>query len=348
MGRRLRNILLGLGLLAASAAQAAPFTLAFGACLRQYEPQPVWKGVLAAKPDVFVFGGDNVYTDTGGYLLRGEPARIGVAYGELAANPDFARLRKDVPVYATWDDHDYGRNDAGAEYPYKAESKAFFMVFFGVPADAPMRSREGIYDAHWLEHEGRRIQLILLDTRSFRSPLVPGVVDTVCPRVRWARNEAPDATVLGAAQWAWLEQRLAEPADVHVVVSGIQVIPTEHCYEKWANFPHERRRLLGLLADASAPALVLSGDRHLAEISQLQFAEGQGALLELTSSGMNSAGAGEGERNRFRVKPDNVREDNFATLSFDWTKSALRIGLAIRGADGGWLQQVEAEHPLGR
>lgn len=53
-----------------------------------------------------------------------------------------------------------------------------------------------------------------------------------------------DATILGEAQWSWLEQQLKEPATLHIFVSGIQVIPDEHCSERWGGFPHERIRLL--------------------------------------------------------------------------------------------------------
>lgn len=342
-------ILLALAAIAfASPSSAGPFTIAFGSCLRQEEAQPVWRSLLALAPDALVLGGDNVYTDNGSYARRPEPARIGTAYAELAANPDWSALRARIPVYATWDDHDYGRNDGGADYPWKTESKAFFMDFFKVPLDSPLRSREGIHDAHWLQHQGHRIQLILLDTRSFRSPLVPARPSLACPRVRWGPNEAPDATMLGATQWRWLEERLAEPADMHVLVSSIQVIPEEHCYEKWANFPRERERLLALLARTRAPSVILSGDRHLGEISRIALPGHTQPLLELTSSGLNSGGAGAGESNRYRALATNVSVDNFATLAADWPGKALRLRLALHGADGLVLQQLEAVYPADR
>lgn len=325
---------------------ARPMLLAFGSCLRQQAPQPVWNTLHTLAPDALVLGGDNVYSDTGSYLLRPEPARIAKAYAELAANPEWAALRARLPLYATWDDHDYGRNDAGAEYPHKVASKGFFMEFFRVPADAAMRSRDGVYDAHWLAHDGRRIQLLLLDTRSFRSPLVSAPPDAACPRMRWGRNEAPDATLLGAAQWAWLAGRLAEPADLHLVVSSIQVIPDAHCYEKWANFPRERERLLSMLDGASAPVLILSGDRHLGEISRLPAnAARHWPLLELTSSGLNSARVSTDapEPNAYRALPTNVREDNFATIGIAWDGPAPALSLALRASgDGRILQQFEA------
>lgn len=336
-------LLLALGTSPTGAAEA--FTIGFGSCLRQEDPQPVWEGVRAIAPDVFVFGGDNVYTDAGLYRLRPEPERIGTAYRRLAEEPGFAALRAGTPLYATWDDHDYGANDAGADYPHKGASKTYFMDFFGIPADSPLRAREGVYDAHWPGGRERGIQLLLLDTRSFRAPLVVEPTDAACPHRRFGRNEDPAATVLGTAQWAWLAGRLAEPATLHVVVSSIQAIPEEHCFEKWANFPRERERLLGLLASASAPVLLLSGDRHLAEISRLQRSGWRHPLLELTSSGMNSAYEGKPEANRHRALPVAIRADNFATVSVSGAAGSLRLSLAIRGTDGRVLQSLETSYP---
>lgn len=345
----MRQILSLLPLLAvlwvANSRAGEAFTIGFGSCLRQEDPQPVWDGILASAPDVFVLGGDNVYTDMGLYRLRPEPARIGTAYRRLAEERGFAALRAGTPLFATWDDHDYGANDAGAEYPHKAASKVFFMDFFSTPADSPMRTREGVYDAHWPAGREHGIQLVLLDTRSFRSRQTPGAADAACPRRRWGRNEDPSATVLGSAQWQWLGARLAEPATLHVVVSSIQAIPEEHCFEKWANFPHERERLLVTLAGASAPVLLLSGDRHLAEISRLQRPGWRHPLLELTSSGLNSAYAGKPEPNRHRALPEAIREDNFATVSVQAGDEGLRLALAIHGTDSRVLQSLEASYP---
>ena len=102
--------------------------IAFGSCANQNRPQPIWDAVLANNPDLFVFLGDNVYADTDDMdVLR-------AAYARLAAQPGFQRLRGQVPVVATWDDHDYGFNDIGAEHVAKQGSKEAFLDFFGEPA----------------------------------------------------------------------------------------------------------------------------------------------------------------------------------------------------------------------
>ena len=276
--------------------------IGFGSCYKPEKSTPLWADVKKYDPQLWIWLGDNFYNDwaEGKYIrFNDDPEAFTKGYEKLKKSEGMAALQALVPdrMMATWDDHDYGRNDGGADYPYKAASKAYFMSFFGVAADAPMRSREGVYDARWITRGGHRIQLLLLDTRSFRSPLVEAKTDVQCPRHRWGPNDAPEATMLGAAQWAWLASRLREPADLHLLVSSIQVIPDAHCYEKWANFPRERERLLSQIDGASAPVLILSGDRHLGEISRLPAtAARRWPLLELTSSGLNSAGAGEGER----------------------------------------------------
>src|SRR5262245_15692547 len=90
--------------------------VAFGSCFDQTKvEQPVWDGVLAAKPDLFLFGGDNVYCPP--EYSRGALQR---AYAQAAASPGLTRVRNTIPHMALWDDHDYGLNDGGADFPSKA------------------------------------------------------------------------------------------------------------------------------------------------------------------------------------------------------------------------------------
>lgn len=340
-----RGLLLAGCLLVAAPGSAT--TIAFGSCLRQWQPQPVWTAILAATPDAFIFAGDNVYTDTGPYRDQAEPARIGRAYDELAASPGYRALRDAVPVFATWDDHDYGRNDAGADYPWQNIAKREFVDFFDFPAGDAVRDRPGVYHVRTVGEGERRVQVILLDTRTFRSPLVRAEPTADCPRVNHAPNRDPDATLLGAAQWRWLEARLREPAALRLVVSSIQVIPEEHCFEKWANFPRERERLFELIRSTGAQGVVVvSGDRHLGEISRLPPEALGYPLYEVTASGMNSAGAGLGEQNTYRTTPDNVRQDHFGLVRLVGEGENRVVHLEIRDVTGAVLLQDQV--PLER
>ena len=101
-----------------------PFKIAFGSCGKQDHPLPVFKEVIKQKPNLFIFLGDNIYGDTHDMeLLRNK-------YKQLGSKESYQHLIKNTEVLATWDDHDYGRNDAGKNYPQKQASKQIFLDFF--------------------------------------------------------------------------------------------------------------------------------------------------------------------------------------------------------------------------
>jgi alkaline phosphatase D len=303
--------------------------IAFGSCIGQDLPQPIWDQVLAARPDVFVFLGDNVYADTG------DMEALKAAYAKLAANRGFQRLRETTRVLATWDDHDYGTDDSGADHPARAASQQVFLDFWGAPPDDPRRRREGVYGAEIFGPPGRRVQIILLDTRYFRSPIV-WVKDPKDPEGgRYRPNAGPGATLLGAAQWTWLDEQLRLPANVRIVASSIQVVAEEQGGEKWANFPRERKRLFEMIWNARVTGLFfISGDMHYAELSMMDGGVGF-PLYDLTSSSMNWS-----ERawrkygpNRHRVGTMNWG-DNFGMIVIEWDRPDPRIRFQIIDDEG--------------
>ena len=315
--------------------QSAPLTTAtplrtiiFGSCASQDRPQPFWDAMIAQNPQLFLFIGDNIYADTE------DMTAMRAKYAQLEAQPGYQQLRAHTPVLATWDDHDYGVNDGGGEYPMRAESQRAFMDFYDVPGSSPMRSRPGVYAAYVFGPKGQRVQVILLDTRYFRGPLAR--------RPEGARYNFPghyvpstdtNSSMLGAAQWTWLETQLRQPAEVRLLVSSIQVIAEDHGWEKWANLPHERTRLLKLLRKTGAEGVViLSGDRHLAELSRLDGDAANGIgypLYDLTSSGLNRGGGGSpNEPNRHRIGRNFLR-NNFGKITIDWAADDPVITLQV-------------------
>ncbi len=291
---------------------AEPFRIAFGSCLHQGRDQPIWDAVNAREPDIFLFIGDNIYADTT------DPANMQLKYDMLGNQPGYRKLTSRAKVFATWDDHDYGENDAGRDYVMKDPSKDMFMSFFNIPADSPIRGREGIYQAERLSAAGLDVQIILLDTRWFRDPLTR-LEDRVPGKGRYGSVTDTNLTLLGEDQWAWLEEQLREPADLRILASSIQVIPRDHNWECWINMPHERDRLFNLIGKTGANGMViLSGDRHLGEISVLD--EGVPyPITEITSSGMNMALGGSNGRyieeyNRYRAGPLTTA-NNFGLLT---------------------------------
>ncbi len=153
-----------------------------------------------------------------------------------------APAAKATRILATWDDHDYGENDAGSEYPHKETSKLIVLNFFEVAKNSPRRKRDGVYHAEVIGPPGQRVQVILLDTRYNRSPLV--WQEDQSDRVdggRYLRTTDPAATILGAKQWEWLEEQLRASAQVRSFGSSIQVVEEDTTGETWANFPWNAR-----------------------------------------------------------------------------------------------------------
>lgn len=298
--------------------------IAFGSCADQRKSQPIWNAVIAADPDLFVFLGDNVYADTE------DMDEMRTAYSMLAKHEGFKKLRSACPIFATWDDHDYGVNDGGAEYPMREGAEEVFHEFFATPETAPSRNRPGIYDSHLFGPEGQCLQLIILDTRYFRGPLVP--LPERAPEGPYDINSDPTATILGVAQWQWLEEELAKPADFRILATSIQFLPQDHRWERWENFPNERKRLLNLLANKkTGPVLFVSGDRHMGELMRLSTDDPNSPgfpVYEMTTSGLTNAGGGAaGEKNRHRISPTNFQKRNFGTVSIDWEKAEATMSL---------------------
>ena len=308
--------------------------IAFGSCIDQARPQVVAEAVQAYQPDLFVFLGDNVYGDVEG----GTVSNLRRAYERQAQSTDFARLLEAPRVLAIWDDHDYGVNDGGGDFTLKRQAEALFLDFWKVPADDPRRARKGLYASFSFGPEGRRVQIILLDTRYFRSPLRPTDERGATGKERYLPDTSPDKTMLGAAQWRWLEEVLREPADLRIIGSSIQVVAEAHGYERWGNLPGEQERLYNLLAQAGdTPTTVISGDRHFAAIYRVSLGNGR-TLWEATSSSLNRPWAQEDEMGPNQLSPIYGGE-NFGTIEIDW--QMRRAVLAINDIRGSRVQQVE-------
>jgi alkaline phosphatase D len=314
--------------------------VAFGCCAEQSKPQPVWGPVLARQNDLFIFLGDNIYGDTR------DMAILSAKYARLAAIPGFAKLRASTPVVAVWDDHDFGENDAGGDYPQKEASRRLFLDFWNEPASSPRRGRNGVYAAYVFGPPGRRVQVILPDLRYNRTALVPmdhggmDYEDWARKRVAaglplpgpYARNPDHAATMLGERQWQWLERQLEVPAELRLFGSSLQVLADFTGWESWANFARDRDRLFDTIRRKRANGILfLSGDIHYAELSKLDVNVPY-AFWDLTSSGLTE---------EWRVPTPNanrasevVPDANFGFVDIDWNGPATTLKLGIVDAGG--------------
>ncbi len=288
------------------AVSKAPLDLiAFGSCNHQDKQQPLWPVITAAKPDLWIWTGDVIYGDTSSSsLLRS-------IYQKQTARKEYQKFIQAVPrIIGTWDDHDYADNNSDRTALHKHRSQQEFLNFLGEPENSPRRRQKGIYWHYHYGDKGRKVAIYLFDTRYHKDP--------------WSQK---NGTILGHSQWQWLRNLLSqEDADLNLFVSSIQVLPTQHPFEKWQNFPQERQRLLDEIVKSKVKNPVfISGDRHIAEISHLNY---KGLdFWEVTSSGLtHSYKEFSGEKNSLRV--GQVFFDiHFGEIAVDWTrqKATLRI-----------------------
>ena len=299
-------------------------TIALGSCNDQARSQEIWQYIVANQPELWVWLGDNIYADTEDMKVMADK------YNQQKSNQGYQSLIKTCPIIGIWDDHDYGINDAGIEYAKKIESKKLMLDFLDVPKNADVRKkRDAAYQSFVYGPEGKQVKVILLDARYYRDALTK---DDREGR-RYQASEEGTGNVLGEEQWQWLEKELMEStAQVHLIGSGIQFIPEDHGWEKWANFPIERKRFFDLLAKTKPKNPVLmSGDRHIAELSKIQIKGLDYPVYEITSSGLTHVwGVRRPELNQHRVG-EIVYDRNFALLHIDWTKKNPELTVEVKG-----------------
>ena len=299
-------------------------TIAIGSCNRQDLPQEMWPFILKKEPQLWIWLGDNIYGDS-------EDMQVMIdKYQKQKFSNAYCSFREQVPVLGIWDDHDYGVNDGGKEYPKRDTSASLMMDFLDVDKDAKVRQRPGIYQSYTFGREGQKVKILLLDTRYFRDALER----TTGPNRRYLPNET--GTILGEDQWFWLERELRNSdAQVHIIASSIQVISAEHRFEKWANFPQERQRLFDLIADTKpARPLLLSGDRHISELSMIRIDGWEKPVYDLTSSGMTHTWSlGGTEANAFR-QSDLIAKLSYGLIRIDWKGDEPLIRVEANGLQG--------------
>lgn len=304
-------------------------------CLDEENPAPTLAQLASEPADLLLMVGDNVYGDRDGpaYISNDvELKELRNAFAELASKPEFQAARAALPMMVAWDDHDYGANDAGKEFPFKGLAERVHEVFWGLD-DEDVGAWEGTYYARSFGPEGQRVQVIMLDTRFFRSALTP--TDAYGTKGKERYLPAPAGSMqdmLGAVQWTWLENQLQQPADLRLIVSSIQVMPTVHGWEAWSTMPDERQRLFELVERNDARGVVfLSGDRHAAYIY-----EEDGILPyeanELTASSLNVSFASELDEMDARQIGAAYPPENYGAINIDW--QARTFHLQVKGSDG--------------
>ena len=299
---------------------AESIKIGLGSCLDQDYPQPIWQSIKKEDLNYFIFLGDNVYGDTRYGSLR----KMKSAYDkQKKVLPDFLN---DISIFSIWDDHDFGINDGGADYRFKRRAQELYLDFWEITKDDDRSNREGIYFSKNEIFFDKKFKFIFLDTRFFRSKLKG-------KKSNYIENIEPDATILGNAQWTWLENELKSDFDFLFVFSSIQIIAKDHRFEKWSNFPNERAKLFELLEQFNDKTILFSGDRHRAGIYR------KNGIIEVTSSSMNKPGSSFSETDSYLIGKTYPQE-NYGVLEI----LENTIHIKIKDIKGNTLNSIEKSY----
>lgn len=274
--------------------------VAFGSSANQELPQPIWKSIAENDPDLFLFAGDNIS------LTKPNQKSVTAQYRKLDAIPEYRAFREKVPFLATWDNEDFG-------------DQKDFMKYWSYVGNSIAFGQKGIYHAKIIGPKKKQVQIIMLDTRTFRT-----------------KPDDANAAMLGDAQWTWLEGQLKRPAQVRMVVSSVPLIATEHSTDKWGAYPKERQRFFDLLKKTGAHnVVVFSGDRHQSSIAKTGVKD-WGMLFDITASPINEPSAAAEEDAAFEGKA--YAGESFGFAQIDWHDK--KMSLQIRDARNQVLNAV--------
>ncbi|KAH9606083.1 hypothetical protein KSS87_019227 [Heliosperma pusillum] len=318
-----------------SSNEAPVSRIAFGSCSNQNLPQGIWNAIIELNPQVFIWLGDNIYGDhKRPFRLFGKETTVGPfknvprfypssqqemesSYNKAKLNPGYSYLRNHSKVIGTWDDHDYGLNDAGKEFPHKVINQKLLLDFLDEPIHSP---------------------------RYFRDPLLSDGSILGISQWEWLEEQlyGPPTvlTIIGSS--------------IQVISNFSAVTRPFFSVEGWSRFPNERDRLFRLIRDSKRDGvLFISGDVHFAEITRYDCATGY-PLYDITSSGLTQSVEGVVPpplqfllRLMSQLTPTTLRvmgncrykscvygKQNFGVIEVDWESNPLTLTIEVRDVNG--------------
>ncbi len=285
----------------------------------------IWPQFNTKKADLHIFLGDNVYGDKS-VLQKGlaKPSELWRRYVETRNLLQIYHSPHLTPTLATWDDHDYGNNGGGENYPFKKESSEIFHSFF---AQDPIVSKyyvKGPGISFLFKYAGQNFYFF--DNRTFRTN----------------KKTKPDSH-WGLPQENWFFSLLEKNKSFSWLINGNQFFGGYQQFESFEkNHPKSFQRLLKKLKESSNRVAFLSGDRHLFEVMEVKSPDLNYSTIELTTSAIHakvypsSWGKNPNSRQIFGV----AEKHNYATIQSKSHSNGVDIQLKGYGDHGKKLYQL--------
>jgi alkaline phosphatase D len=298
--------------------QPIKLRIALGSCVGDTlaGAAPAWAELAARrtmKPeqgsfDLLLMLGDNHYANST------EAEKLRVYYTAHRLTSGWRELAASSPIYAIWDDHDYGPNDSDSTQAGKEDSLRIFKEYWANPACGEAENPGCYYT-----FSRGDVQFFMLDCRYYRSP-----------------NKAPDGpekTMLGAKQLEWLKRELsASKARIKVLATGSEW-ETFSQKDSWASFLTERNAFFAWIEEQKIEGIIFaSGDRHFSAAYHVA-----GKFLEVSGGPFGS--------NNAKLKPNPERFTGWDegrlwfVLDLDTTKPEPAVAIELWQAGGGRLDR---------
>ncbi len=295
----------------------------------------IWGQMLTHNADFLVLLGDEVYVDDYDFVKRGQVTEFDLwtRYIDSFRKTPLFQSRQLIPIFAIWDDHDYGTNNSDRTFKSKKAAKKVFNAFFGsepIPHHFDV-SKNQIY----FSFQGYGQKFLFMDDRYYRNP------DAQSKYGQW-----------GEAQHQWFRKQIKTATGPIWLANGGQfftkatTITQDNGKKKQINetfvddHPRHFKTLMNDIKQAKHPVVFLSGDIHYSEVVGIEPELLGYQTYEFTSSPLHSyifrSKAGEPESwldNPRRLI--SVKEHNYLLIDSE----ASSQGLSVRARSFGVKQK---------
>ncbi len=256
-----------------------PLRFVVGSCIhtkyRGRAPK-IWNSITSQNPDAILLLGDNVYVNLPSLRFVNFKKKFESRYVHTRLSTDLYFQKKLTPVFAIWDDNDYGEKDGGKEFKHKAYTSKMFQAFFPrlkkhrlFSMSKSKTNQNMTLESVALKFDIGKSKFTMLDNRSFRDV-----------RGKSAKSGAHH----GKTQLMLLKHRLQEKGN-HYIASGNEFFGAHHKFESYEkDHPEEFKEFIQIIKNSRKKVFLMGGDRHLSSLSQLSKEDIGQETLELVAS----------------------------------------------------------------
>ena len=247
------------------------FKIGFGGGAGYNPPnERMWNTILTRDLQAFFFLGDNIYIDA-----PEVPETQRYCYYRRQSRPEYKNLTASTPIYAIWDDHDFGMDDCTSSLeldnpPWKLSVLDVFKENWVNPFYGNGSVNPGVFFNFTIGD----VDFMMLDCRFYRQD--PSEFDT--------------PSMLGPGQKQWLFQTLNQTnGTFKVLVSSVPWAPGAKqvafkAKDTWDGFPSEREEIFSFIEQNTIEGVILiSADRHRSDAWRIERETGY-PLYEFMSS----------------------------------------------------------------